>query len=193
MSKQESATYIRAVEIFTDAANKIVSDCKGVMADGSAKGTLKSGNTAKLAVTAFEERSAEALRQILAEVANRVDHRGRQWRRDMSDVGRALDYHMELVPEICGKVFDVAALTSSGRAATDQLIEWMSQRLQRELAAFRDGWTSPRSKPWRERHAAWYGIGLLIVGAVAGQIFGLLAKQFDTRYLTDDATISQVE
>lgn len=187
MSKQETATYIRAVDVFTEAANKTLADCKAVMAEGSANGSLRSGDTAKSAVAAFEQRSEEALKQILAELANRVEHRGRQWRRDMADVGRALEYHLELAPEICSKAFDAAALSQSGRDAAGKLIGWAGDRLRKELAAFRDGWTSPQSKPWRERHAAWYAIGLLILGAIVGQVFGVAAQQFQVRYLTPAA------
>jgi len=112
-------THWRAVDVFTDAANRILTDCKAIAAEHAAKGMLASGATAKRAVRAFETESKEALQQVLGEVANRIDHRGRQWRREMAEVEKALEEHIQSAPELLEKTFRLAGLSepSSGREA----------------------------------------------------------------------------
>lgn len=171
-------THWRAVDVFTDAANLIVADCNAIAADHSAKGLLASGATAKRAVSAFETRSMEALTKVLSEVANRIDHRGRRWRREMAEVERALDEHIQSAPELLDHPFQLAKLSESGRQAALQLVDWSAHALRKEFGAFRDGWTSPRSRPWRERNAAWYALLLIIAGAIVGQAANWAGKQF---------------
>lgn len=177
-------THWRAVDVFTDAANRIVADCKEIAADHSAIGLLASGNTAKRAVAAFESRSGEALRQVLGEVADKIENRGRHWRREMAEVEKALEEHIESAPELLEDSFRLARLSPSGREAALQLVSWSVQALRKDFAAYRDGWTSPRSRPWRERHAGWYALLLILAGAIVGQFAGLAGKQvFDDEQL----------
>lgn len=173
-------THWRAVDVFTNAANQTLADCKDIAADHSAKGLLGSGATAKRAVNAFDTRSKESLRQVLGEVANRVDHRGRQWRREMAEVEKALEEHILSAPELLANSFRLARLTSAdGRDAANKLIEWSAQDLRKELVAFKDGWTSPRSRPWRERHATSYAVLLILIGAAVSQLVTLAGKQLE--------------
>lgn len=163
-------THWRAVDVFTDAANRTLEDCQSIAADHAAKGVLRSGATAKRAVAAFDVRSKEALGQILGEVANVVDHRGWRWRQEMAEVEKALEEHIQSAPEILGGTFRLAGLRDGGQVAVTKLIDQSAQGLRKDFKAFRDGWTSPRSKPWRERNATLYAILLALVGAVLGQI-----------------------
>lgn len=173
-------THWRAVDVFTNAANQIVSDCKEIAADHSAKGLLGSGATAKRSVAAFESRSKDGLRQILGEVANGLDHRGRKWRREMAAVEQALEEHILSAPELLADNFRLARLRSTGaQNAASQLIEWSAQDLRKEFAAFRDGWTSPRSRPWRERNATAYALILIVIGALVGQCVTWIGKRFE--------------
>lgn len=186
-------THWRAVDVFTVAANQIVTDCKEIAADHSAKGLLGSGATAKRSVTAFESRSKEGLRQILGEVANRIDHRGRQWRREMAEVERALEDHICSAPELLADNFRLARLRSAGaQDAANQLIEWSAQDLRKEFAAFRDGWTSPRSRPWRERNAAAYAVILILVGALVSQCVTWASKGLENEDRKITSAVSPV-
>ena len=180
MFGRKMKTHWRAVEVFTDAANQIVTDCKQIAADHSAKGLLGSGVTAKRSVAAFEERSRESLKQILSEVANVVDHRGRRWRREMAEVDRALEEHILSAPDLLADNFRLARLRSAGaQEAANQLIERSAQDLRKDFSAFRDGWTSPRSRPWRERNAAVYAIILIFIGALVSQSATWVSKRLN--------------
>lgn len=184
MFGQRMKTHWRAVDIFTDAANQIVTDCKQIAAEHSAKGLLGSGSTAKRSVAAFEVRSRESLKQILGEVANVVDHRGRRWRREMAEIDRALEEHIRSAPGLLADNFRLARLRSAGaQEAANQLVEWSAQDLRKDFLAFRDGWTSPRSRPWRERYAAVYAIILILIGALVGQ-----SATWASKKLNDDSS-----
>jgi len=173
-------THWRAVDVFTDAANRIIGDCKEIAADHTVKGILQSGATARRTVAAFDTRSKEGLHQVLREVANRVDHRGRRWRKEMAEVEKALNEHILLAPELLGNSFRLVGTSAGdGRNAADQLIEWSAQEQRKEFAAFRDGWTSPRSRPWRERHATPYAIILILIGAAVSQLATRLEKHLE--------------
>ena len=163
-------THWRAVEVFTDAANLILADCKEAAAEHAAQGLLASGATAKRAIQAFETRSTHALRQVLGEVAVRIDHRGRAWQREMGAVEKALEEHIESAPDLLKDSFRLARLSApSERDAVSKLIRCSATTLRKEFVAFRDGWTAPRARPWRERQAEWYAISLILVGAIIGQ------------------------
>lgn len=151
-------------------------------------GLLASGATAKRAVEAFEVRSNEALRQVLGEVANRIDHRGRPWRHAMAEVERALE-HIQSASELLEDSFRLARLSHpSGREAAAKLIDWSAQNLRKDFVAFRDGWTSPRSRPWRERNAAWYALLLILVGAIISPIVGWASKQLNDAWQNSAAS-----
>ena len=170
-------THRRAAEVFTGAANFIGADCKAVVAEHAAKGLLGSGATAKRAVAAFETRSLEALRQVLGEVSGRIDHHGRKWQREMGNVEKALEDHIQSAPELLENSFRLARLTEpSGRAAALRLIDDSASNLRKEFVAYRDGWTAPRSRPWRERQAGAYAILLILIGAIVGQIVNWVGK-----------------
>lgn len=175
-------THHRAVDVFTAASNRNLADFKSIIADHSARGLLHSGATAKRAVKSFEDRAREGLNQVLAEVSNRVDHRGRHWRREMADVERALNEHIASAPELLADIFRVAG-TGEGAAAdaTSRMIEWSAHDLRKDFEAYRDGWTSPRARPWTERNAIFYAILLLAAGAIVSQ-----AGNWVTKHLSDE-------
>jgi hypothetical protein len=173
-------TKARAVDLFTVAANHTLADCKAIAAEHSAKGILGSGATAKRAVRAFEARGSEALRQMLDELAKRVEHRGKAWRTGLAAVEEALDGYMADGWNILGSTIKLArADTGSAREAIDGMLAWVKRDLHKELNAFRDGWTAPRAKAWRERHPALYAVILLIVGAILGQAVSLAGKALE--------------
>ena len=170
-------THWRAVDLFTSAANRTLNDCRAILAEQSANGALRSGNTAKRAVDAFAVRTSEALDQILDEVARRVEHRGRRWRKEMGEVRRALNEHLASAPEVLETAFKAAgADQGSKNDALMSLLERDAAELRKRHAAFRDGWTAPLGKRWQERHPVWYALALVIFGAVVGQVAPPVAK-----------------
>jgi hypothetical protein len=163
-------THQRAVEIFGAAASSISADCKAMLNEHAAKGILGTGATVNKAVDAFDARSKDALQQALNEVANRVDHRGRQWTREMREVERALGEHINSAPDLVADALHAAGFPASTQNVVSGLIDASAQDLRMQFAAFRDGWTSPRSRPWNERHPMLYALALLVAGAVVGQL-----------------------
>lgn len=161
----------RATHLFAEARRKVEHDCRGMHADHSARGLLASGNTIIRAVEIFGTRSGEALDQSLVEIAARIDHRGRRWSAAMAQVGEALDDQIAAAPALLESSFKLAGAdirTGAERAGLGKIDE-AGAELRHRLASFRDGWTSPAGKPWRERHATVYAVLLLLCGAVAGQ------------------------
>lgn len=163
-------THWRAVDVFTNAANLTLEDCRVIGAEQSAAGRLQSGETAKRAIDAFARRSLDALKQVHQEVANKVEHRGRKWRAAMSDVQRALEEHFARAPEVLEPTLRLAnAERGEARAAVDQVIGWAKSDQIKEHKAFADGWTAPRPKRWQERNPIVYAVLMIMVGAAIGQ------------------------
>ncbi|API58742.1 hypothetical protein BSL82_04950 [Tardibacter chloracetimidivorans] len=156
----------RADKIFARCRENVQDDINAILAEHSAVGRLQSGATITRTVRAFETRSAEALGTIFESVTTRTDHRGREWRKMLNDVQEALDAQMDAAPDFLKRTFLVAK--KDGPQLAEPLLAAARATLNGILAEFRDGWTSPRPKPWNERHPVIYAIGLLILGAIAG-------------------------
>ena len=165
----------RADTVFRRARAQIAEDCARLHADMAAKGALGSGATARQAVRIFGCRSGEALQQVLDEVVQRIEHRGRAWHQAVTTVERALSAQIAAAPDMMAKSFKVARLDSdSAKAAAAALIEAESEGLREQLAAFAAGWASPPSKKWSERRPLLYALLLLVAGAVITSIFWAL-------------------
>lgn len=169
----------RAKGVFAEAASQIAKDCKAMMAEHSAAGRLQSGATVIRAVEIFETRSTEALTQILDEVSKQIETRGTQWNEAMGAIGLALREHVGNAPAILEPPFKVSGIIGkSGEASAMQRIEAASSNLQNQLDAFRQGWTSPPSKPWNERHPVKWALGLMLLSSLTGAVAGWAVTRF---------------
>jgi hypothetical protein len=158
----------RAASLFTSARDQIIVECKAMHAQHSARGLLGSSVTAKRAIGIYEAVSRATLNQILAEVANRIEHRGQRWTTAMADVRSALEEHIAAAAEPLEPSFKVARLNDAVRQALGTLIDDAGDALRSELDAFAEGWTAPQPKKWNERHPLVYAILLLVAGAIIG-------------------------
>lgn len=171
----------RAAVVFGRAHQSVLSDAKAMHAEHSAKGLLGSGATIKRAVRIFEERSREALTQIHSDVANVIEHRGRRWTAAMADIERQLETDVSGARALLATSFTLAgANEGAANEAGLKLINEAGDRLRAEHAAFRDGWTAPPGKPWRERHALLYALLLLVAGGAVAEGVKLLADAATT-------------
>jgi hypothetical protein len=140
----------------------------------AAKGRSGSGATIRAAVQIFEERTSGALDTVLAEAAKLIEHRGKAWTAAMAGIGDALQQHLSRAREVVSGPIRVGNRGGSpddaASQATDGLISDARERLTERLADFRDGWTAPVPKHWKDRHPFWYAVGLLVIGAIIGAI-----------------------
>lgn len=167
----------RATAIFAQSAEKIVADCKGMHAEHSAKGLLRSGATLKRAVRIFCENSGAALEQILGEVADQVERRGRAWKVAMAEVKDAVEVHAANAPTLLEASFKMATVPGdAAHTAAMGLVDQCVADLHSQLAGYKDGWTAPRPKSWKERHPMAWDVGLATFSAFAGAIAALLIK-----------------
>lgn len=161
----------RAEAVFRQARQQIGEDCARLHAEKAAKGALGSGGTARQAVRIFGSRTSEALQQVLSEVGQRIEHRGRAWREAMATVEQALSAQIAAAPDLMAKSFKLARLDGeSAKAAAAALIEGEAGGLREELAAFEEGWTAPVPKKWSERRPLLYALLLLLAGAAISSL-----------------------
>lgn len=157
----------RADRLFGVADAFTQADAQAITAEHAAKGCLQSGATIARIGKAFAERSCEALDESLASVSSRVDHRGRKWRNMMALIDEAIDRHMD------GATAKLAHLTRVAAPNSEALVRPILAEIRRDLHArladYREGWTSPREKPWRERNGLIYALLLLIAGAAVSE------------------------
>lgn len=161
----------RADRLFETAYAFSRDDAKTILAEHSATGLLRSGATIKRVTTAFAERSCKALDEALASVAARVDHRGSKWRKMLREVDLAIDDHMDLAPQFIYEFTSVAGPNTE--KLVTPILDDIRSSLHQRLADYRDGWTAPPGKPWRERNAVLYAVLLVLAGAVAGEVVKL--------------------
>lgn len=165
----------RATAIFVQGGERTVADCKAMHAEHSAKGLLKSGATLKRAVRIYCENSGAALKQILGEVADQVEHRGRAWKAAMVEVEDALEAHAANAPALLEASFKMATVPGdAAHKAAMGLVDRCVADLHSQLAGFKDGWTAPRPKSWKERHPMAWDMGLATFSAIAGAVAALL-------------------
>lgn len=158
----------RADRLFEAATALCRDDSKAILAEHSAKGVLRSGGTIKRVTGAFAQRSIEALDEALSSISKRVDHRGRKWRGMVREVELAIDRHMDRAPDLLHQFTAVAGPRSDELVAP--IIAEIRSSLHQRLADYRDGWTAPLGKPWRERNAVVYALLLILAGALAGEV-----------------------
>ena len=160
----------RATEVFAAQRDAAKGELKAMHARHAAKGLLQSGATAKEGIRIAEEASAAALDQLHAEVAKILEQRGRRWTRAMTTIETALDSFTGTWREWLDPTFRLArAQDGAAGAAVAERLGAAAVTVQRRHAAFRDGWTAPRGKPWRERHPVLWGAAVALAGALLGQ------------------------
>lgn len=153
--------------MFARSVEKMDAAIDAMLADHSAKGRLQSGATIKAALRIFEDESASALDAVLLEAANLIEHHGRKWSAAMAGIGDALVAHVMGAREMLSKPLRLADRQGSESIAraVDESLQGARERLERRLSDFRDGWTAPRPKFWKDRHPQLFQVILLIVGA----------------------------
>ncbi len=167
MAHKSESISARANRLFDAAGATIRQDAQAILAEHSANGRLRSGATIIRVTEAFAERSREALSEALASVAGRVDHRGRKWRSMMAVVDKAIDRHMDAAPQVIAEFTRVAGANHEALAAP--ALANLRADLHARLADYREGWTAPKAKTWRERNAIFYALLLLIAGAAVSE------------------------
>jgi hypothetical protein len=157
----------RADRLFATASGLTREDSQAILAEHSANGRLRSGATIIRVTEAFADRSREALDEALSSVSGQVDHRGRKWRSMIVLVDEAIDRHMDAAPPVVAEFTRVAGANHEALAAPT--LAKLRADLHARLVDYREGWTAPRAKPWRERNALVYALLLLVAGAAVSE------------------------
>ena len=159
---------LRAESAFRRSAEEMDTLMCAMLGGHSAKGRLQSGATIKAALEIFEEHSKRALDQTLSEAGKLIEHRRRNWASAMNGIGEALADHLSRAREYLEKPRQLAdsGKSPSVTQAIDERLAGINDRLQSRLSEFREGWTAPVPKLWKDRHPLPYQIILLVIGAV---------------------------
>jgi hypothetical protein len=96
----------------------------------------------------------------------------------MAGIGDALKENSQLRTRLLQRPLELADRPGSraARDAADQEMGRLAGRLRAQLEEYRDGWTAPVPKPWKDRQPLAYAILLLAAGAAIGQIVPPLAR-----------------
>lgn len=155
----------RALDLFKQAAIRADSESLLITMDSHLVGRAGSGMHIDKVMEAYECETEKALDQILREVAKLVEHRGRSWRREMSEIETALDEHMKrLRDQVVGQ--KMLAYEGPFLKLAHERLDECADTLRKRLDDFRDGWTSPRQPPWRQRNEVFYTVLMLVLGGV---------------------------
>ena len=154
----------RAEALFNRARSRLPTLLAEMHAEHSKLGRLQSGLTVRRSIEIFEQASKSALEDIEIQVAGSVQSRGRRWKAAFAGIEGALFSHLQTAPELLRASIQMG--TKDGIEIALPLLDESKARLLEQLHEFRDGWTAPSGRPWRERHAFWYAVLLLLVGAL---------------------------
>lgn len=164
--KRAEALFLRAQQ---GAKTDIEKWCDECALNGQASTATVNG-----AVAIYDAYMTKALGEILAEIGQRIQHRGRAWKRAMRSVKAAVDaadyeayLAFESINEICG-------VDSDARAQIKPKLVQVFDDLHDQVAEYRDGWTAPKPKGWLERHPVIYAMVLVGIGVAIG-VLGTLA------------------
>lgn len=162
----------RSRDKFSLANQTLSSQIDAMIADHSAKGVLKSGATAKKAITLFESNTRAALDEILSEQAKLIEHRGREWTSAGLGIRAALEEQIASSKQVIERPLRMAGANTDNAAskAVDGLLSDAGARLRSRLDEFLEGWSAPVPKGWNERHPIAYAVTLLLVGALVGAL-----------------------
>jgi hypothetical protein len=162
----------RAREKFSSANQGLQSRIDAMVADHIKKGVLKSGATAKNAVSLFEASTRTALDEILQEQAKLIEHRGSAWTAAGSGIRTALEEQIASAKVVLERPLRFAGANSDNAAskAVENLLSDTAKRLRSRLEEFLEGWSAPVPKGWNERHPFVYAIILLLAGALIGAL-----------------------
>lgn len=176
--KQKERFYGRAQTVFARHTDSLKIPIEAMIAEHASRGILVSGSTIVRSIEMFEEDSREALTSILSEAAKIIEHRGRDWNASMDGIAEALNAHLSNARTPLARpiqiVSQIEVLNISGEV--DQLLTQVRARLQQNLDDFRDGWTAPVPKLWKDRHPTIYAGIFLLVGGVIGALGTILTK-----------------
>ena len=99
-----------------------------------------------------------------------IDHRGHRWTTALDGINDALQTHvatghaqLENVRRVAGQ-----ANSPSVGVAIDEAFATTTVNLINQIREFREGWTAPLPKPWKDRQPLAYAVLLLLVGAIVG-------------------------
>ena len=168
----------RAASRFDRGLHELKNALEKMTGEHNAAGRLQSGATAVVAVGIFEEHSGSTLDQTLLEAAKLIEHRGWRWKAAMIGIDKALQDHLRRTRDHIEHPLSHACVegSPSASAMVDQRIAAMSARLAFKFAEFRDGWTAPPPKLWKDRNPFLYGVALLVAGALIGALVTTLVE-----------------
>lgn len=170
----------RAAARFERGLHELQNALERMTGEHSAARRLQSGATAVVAVGIFEEHSGSALDQTLSEAAKMIEHRGWKWKAAMNGIEQALQAHLRRTRQHIERPLSHAGIDRSPSASTaiDQRIADTSARLAFKLEEFRDGWTAPAPKLWKDRQPVAYAVLMLIIGTMVGLAAPVLWQKF---------------
>ncbi len=169
----------RARDIFSRSNGQLENAIKSMLATHSAKGLLGSGATAKNAIALYESHSSDALNHIMHEQAKLITHRGRDWNSASAQIEVALEEQISASLQLLGGAFKVAGIERKSGASreVERLLDEVAGRLRMQLSDFRDGWTAPVPENFSQRNPIFYAIILLALGALVGELFGVIGDK----------------
>ena len=164
MNRQASARYER---LFREARRQFDLEVKAIVARHAADGQLQPGKTIKVVVRALDDATLAAISDALAGIAAVTDHAGAKRKRLLNALTESLLAHHVLILEEARAQVKKLGLGSDFRPAIPPI--WAArERHDEKITDFREGWTAPAGKPWKDRHPIIFALIVALIGIAVG-------------------------
>jgi hypothetical protein len=132
---------------------------------------------------ASDEPTVAALKELLDGIGAVTEHQGTKRKRLLEQLAVDLTNHHATARDIARQAIDRAG---AGRdyAQAVPLLEAIEEKHRAAINDFKEGWTAPEGKQWKDRHPILFALGIAIVSA----ILGAAAKTAFDQYLLDHPT-----
>lgn len=152
---------------FREARRQFDLEVRAIFARHAADGLLKSGKTIKVVVRALDDATLAAVTDALAGIAAVTDHAGTGRKYMLAELEEQLLKHHVYIRDAAREPITRIGLGSDFKHAVP-LIEAAAGRHREKIADFREGWTAPAGKPWKDRHPFAFAIILAVIGIAVG-------------------------
>ena len=118
-------------------------------------------------IRAVEDSTAAAVSECLADIGKATEHPGRQRKAMLAKLEAALAIHLDWAETQAIERFTKMGMDRVITHA-QPLLAMARDRHFARIVDFREGWTAPPAKVWRERHPVYFGMGSALSGAILG-------------------------
>lgn len=155
--------------LFSQAVRDFQARVRSIKHAQAARGALKSGATIKAIVRASSDATRNAIEEALRGVGSITDHNGRLRARMLDSLTDELAIHHQAIRDEAEREIAQVGLASDIQHAAP-LFGAERERHCELISDYREGWTAPAARPWKDRNPVTFAVLLAIISFAIGWV-----------------------